>query len=85
MKKKTRNLIECKDDSKKNGTTLKEEIDKENKKNKENYHCVQCGEEMKCYIDVQDKKVLVCNNPECANYGLLQLGEEIMNNIKVEL
>ena len=58
---------------------------KKDKKNKENYHCVQCGEEMECYTAVQDRRVPVCNNPECANYGLLQLGIEIMSNLKVEL
>ena len=48
----------------------------------ENYHCVQCGEEIKYATDVQNKQVTVCNNPKCPNYGLLQLGKEMMDNLE---
>ena len=44
-------------------------------------HCVQCGREMENGTN-WDKFVPVCNYPDCPNYGLLQMGVEIMSNIK---
>lgn len=40
--------------------------------------CVQCHLEIEFVINVEDKQVPVCNNPECPNYWLLQLGSDIM-------
>ena len=40
---------------------------------------------MKYATDVQNKQVPVCNNPKCPNYGLLQLGKEIMAKVDKKL
>jgi hypothetical protein len=37
-------------------------------------HCLQCGEELKTYID----DFYYCSNPPCPNYGLYQRGAENM-------
>lgn len=42
--------------------------------------CVQCSREMKFATEVQSKQVPVCNYPDCPNFGLLQLGNEIMSD-----
>jgi hypothetical protein len=41
--------------------------------------CVQCQREIKSVIHVQEKQIPVCSNPECPNFGLLQVGHEIVS------
>jgi len=43
--------------------------------------CVQCNKQMEFSIDSQvlDKTILVCANPECANFGLLAISLESIN------
>ena len=41
-------------------------------------HCVQCGEEMPCGLDICEKYVPICTNHKCPNYGLVQVGIEKM-------
>ena len=54
---------------------------KKNKKQKDTApHCVQCGGEMTYGVD-WNKFVLVCYNPICPNYGLLQMGIEKMKKL----
>lgn len=54
------------------------------KKSEGEYHCVQCGRVLEAYTDVQDKQVPVCTYPDCPNYGLLQLGIEIMKDVNIK-
>jgi len=41
-------------------------------------HCVRCGEEMPCGLDIADKYTPLCTNKSCPNYGLVQVGIEKM-------
>jgi len=43
-------------------------------------HCVQCNEPMIHGTD-WDKFVPICTNPECPNYGLLQIGQEALDDL----
>lgn len=44
-------------------------------------HCVQCGQPMLMGTN-WDKFVPICDNESCPNYGILQVGMEMMNKIK---
>lgn len=52
-------------------------------------HCVQCGEEWDTQkmkrCDGMNIEMFACNNPECPNYGLLQVGIEKMKELQDEL
>jgi hypothetical protein len=47
-------------------------------------HCVQCAKEMVYGCDIQKINIPVCSNPGCPNYGLLQIGREGMDKIKIK-
>lgn len=44
--------------------------------------CNQCGEKFEYHSELETKTVNVCVNPECPNYGLLQIAAEDMPNQK---
>lgn len=46
-------------------------------------HCVQCGKPM-AYGTDNGRFIPVCDNPECGNYGLLQIGIEAMTKLENE-
>lgn len=48
-------------------------------KNMKKLTCVQCHQEMLYATDVNERIISACLNAECPNFGLLQLGVEIIN------
>ena len=46
-------------------------------------HCVLCGKEIVYGCNINKVNVPVCDNPKCNNYGILQIGREDMDKIKV--
>lgn len=47
--------------------------------------CNQCGKKMDAIIELEKYNVPVCINPECPNYGLLQISEEKIEEYKNKL
>lgn len=43
--------------------------------------CVECGKEMPYAAKIGRTDVPVCANPECPEYGLLQVGREQMDKL----
>ena len=46
--------------------------------NTSNLHCVQCHRRLVYKVDLGDSVVSICHRPDCPNYGLLALPQELM-------